>query len=157
LEMLEIFWSIFFCDWHRSLSNNLLCGMKTGSNWNFFSLWSGEIILLLTAIGRHWGPVILTSATIGSPGLGRYTLNCDWMPLRPSDFDFGHNWKPRTWAIPLLLTAIGRHWGPVILTLATIGSPGLGRYTLNCDWTPLRPSDFDFGHNWKPRTGEIYS
>jgi hypothetical protein len=28
--------------------------------------------------------------------------HCDWVPLRPSDLDFGKNWKPRTVEIPLL-------------------------------------------------------
>jgi hypothetical protein len=28
-------------------------------------------------------------------------------------------------------------------------------YTYHCGWAPLRPSDSDFGQNWKPGTKEI--
>jgi hypothetical protein len=62
----------------------------------------------LTAVGCHWGPVILTSARIGSPGPGRFPYShCSWVPLRPSDSDFGQNWKPGTREIPLLSLQFG--------------------------------------------------
>jgi hypothetical protein len=96
--------------------------------------------LTLTVVGCHWGPVILTSARIGSPELGRFPYShCGWVPLRPSDSDFS-----------------GCHWGPVILTSARIGSPELGRFPYShCGWAPMRPSDSDISQNWKPRTREI--
>jgi hypothetical protein len=139
----------------------------------------------LTVVGCHWGPLIPTSARIGSPGPGRFPYShCGWVPLRPSDSDFSQNWKPRTGEIPLLslwlgateaqwfrlrpeleawdqgdsptLTVVGCHWGPVIRTSARIGSPRPGRFPYShCGWVPLRPSDSDFGQNWKPRTREI--
>jgi hypothetical protein len=137
----------------------------------------------LTTVGRHWGPVIPTSAGTGeilllllwlaaieaqwfrlrpeleawSPGPGRFPYpHCGWVPLRPSDSDFGQNWKPGTGEIPLLSlwlgaieaqwfrlrpeleardrgdsptpTVVGRHWGPVIQTSARIESPGPVRF-----------------------------
>jgi hypothetical protein len=139
----------------------------------------------LTVVGCHWGPVILTSARIGSLGPGRFPYShCGWVPLRPCDPDFSQNWKPRPGEIPLLslwlgaiealwswlqpeleaqargdsptLTAVGCHWGPVIPTLARIGSLGPGRFPYShCGWAPLRTSDSDFGQNWKPGAGEI--
>jgi hypothetical protein len=52
--------------------------------------------------------VIPTSARIGSLGLGRFPYShCDWVPLRPSDSDFGQNWQPGTGEIPLLLLRLG--------------------------------------------------
>jgi hypothetical protein len=196
----------------------------------------------LTVVGCHWGPVILTSARIGSLGPGRFPYShCSWVPLMPSDSDFSQNWKPGTGEIPLLslwlgavqaqwfwlqpeleawdqgnsptltvvghhwgpvilisarigclgpgrfpllsmqlgaidaqwfwlrpeleawyrgethtLTAVGCHWGPVILTSARIGSPGPGREPYShCSWVPLSLSDSDFSQNWKPGTREI--
>jgi hypothetical protein len=59
----------------------------------------------LTVAGRHWGPVIQTSARIGSPGPGRFPYShCGWASLRSSDSDFGQNWKPGTGEIPLLIS-----------------------------------------------------
>jgi hypothetical protein len=49
------------------------------------------------SVGHHWGPVIATSARIGSLGPRRFPYS------------------------------VGHHWGPVIATSATIGSLGLGR------------------------------
>jgi hypothetical protein len=142
---------------------------------------------MLTVVGCHWGSVILTSARIGSLGLGRSPYShCGWVPLRPSDSDFSQNWKPGTGEIPLLslwlgtievqwfglqpeleawdrrdcptLTVVGHHWGPVILTSARIGSLGPGRFPYShCGWAPLRPSDSDFSQNWKPGTGESHT
>jgi hypothetical protein len=109
----------------------------------------------LTAVGCHRGPVIQTSARIGSLGPGRFLYShCVWVPLRPSDSDFGQNWKPGTGEIPLLslwlgvieahwfrlrpeleaqdrgdstnLTVVGCHRAPVIQTSARIGIRGPG-------------------------------
>jgi hypothetical protein len=68
----------------------------------------------LTVVGCHWGPVILSSARIGSPWPGRFPYShCGWVPLRPSDSDFSQNWQPMTGEIPLLslwLGAIEAQW-----------------------------------------------
>jgi hypothetical protein len=59
----------------------------------------------LIAVGCHWGPVILTSARIGSPGPGRFPYaHNSWVPLKPSDSDFSQNWKPRIGEIPILFS-----------------------------------------------------
>jgi hypothetical protein len=90
--------------------------------------WDGGDSSTLTAVGCHWGPVIQTSARIGSLGPGRFPYShCSWVPLRPSDSDFSQNWKPGTGEIPLL----------------------------SLRFVPLRPSDSDFSQNWKPDTEEI--
>jgi hypothetical protein len=40
------------------------------------------------------------------------------------------------------LTVVWCHWGPVIQTLARIGSAGPGRFPYShCGWVPLRPND----------------
>jgi hypothetical protein len=151
----------------------------------FFCICSLSIMCIMV-VGCHWGPVILTTARIVSlrPRRSPYS-HCVWVPLRPSDSDFSQNWKPGTgeW-YPLLsvwmgtieaqwfrlqpemeaqdqgvsptLTAVGHHWGPVILTSARIGRPGPGRFHYShCGWAPLRPSDSDFSQNWKPGTRQI--
>jgi hypothetical protein len=118
----------------------------------------------LTVVGCHWGPVILTSARIGSPGPGEIAQLSQWlgaidaqwfglwpeleardrgdsptitgwMALTPSDLDFGQNWKPGTGEIPLL-SQVGWHWRPVIQTSARIGSPGLGSFPYSFQMIP---------------------
>jgi hypothetical protein len=110
----------------------------------------------LTAVGRHWDPVILTLAKIGSLEPGRFLyshkVGCHWGPwfwLRPGLEAWEQGDSPT-------LTVVGCHWSPVILTSARIGSPGLGRFPYShCGWAPMRPSDSDFSQNWEPETGEI--
>jgi hypothetical protein len=101
------FWMKFFCVTHYA----------------WISLWLGTIEAqwfrrppeletqdqgespTITAVGHHWGPVILTSTRIGNPGPGRVSYcHCGLAPLRPSDSDFHQNWKPRTTEIPLLFS-----------------------------------------------------
>jgi hypothetical protein len=83
-------------------------------------------------VGHHWGPAILTLARIGSPGPMRFPYShCGWASLRPSDSNFGQNWKPGTREIPLLSLWLG------IIEAS------------------LRPSDSNFGQNWKPGTSKI--
>jgi hypothetical protein len=136
-------------------------------------------------VGHHWGPVIPTSARIGSLWPGRFPYShCGWASLRPSDSNFSQNWKPGTGEIPLLslwlgaieaqwfrlqpeleacdwgdsptLTVVGHPWGPVIPTSARTGSLWPGRFPYShCRWASLRPSDSNFSQNWKPGTGEI--
>jgi hypothetical protein len=110
--------------------------------------------------------------------------HCGWAALRPSHSDFGQNWRHGTGEIPLLslwlgtieaqwfrlrpeleardrgdyptLTVVGYHWGPVILTSARIGGTGPGRLPYShCGWAALRPSDSDFGQNWRHGIREI--
>jgi hypothetical protein len=110
----------------------------------------------ITVVECHWGQVILTSARIGSPGQGEFLLSlwlgtieakwfwlqpeleahgpgrfpyshCGWPPLRPSGSDFSQNWKPMDRGDSPTLIVVGHHWGHVIQTSATIGSPGPGR------------------------------
>jgi hypothetical protein len=71
----------------------------------------------LTVVGHHYGPVILTSARIGSLGPGRFPYS------------------------------VGNHWGPVILTSARIGSPGLRRfpYSVGHHWGPVIPTSIRIG------------
>jgi hypothetical protein len=76
-----------------------------------FYLVCSSILHSLRALwigGRHWGPVILTSARIGSPGPGRFPYShCGWARLRPSDSDFSQNWKPGTREISLYSLWLG--------------------------------------------------
>jgi hypothetical protein len=37
----------------------------------------------------------------------RYAYHCGWVSLRPSDSDFGQNWKPEIGEIPLLSLWLG--------------------------------------------------
>jgi hypothetical protein len=111
----------------------------------------------LTVVGSHWGPVIPTSARIGSPGPGRFTdSHCGWVPLRPSDSDFGQNWKPETGRF----TDSHCGWVPLRPSDSDFSQnwkPETGRFTdsHHCGWVPLRLSDSDFGQNWKPETGRF--
>jgi hypothetical protein len=143
----------------RSLDNSDACL----SSSSVFAHWALCVSLRLVVIG----PVILTSARIGSPGPGRFPYShCGWVPLRPSDSDFAQNWKPGTGEIPILsmwlavidaqwfwlwpeveardrgdsrtLTVVGCHWGPVILTSARVGSPAPGRFPTLFEWSQGR-------------------
>jgi hypothetical protein len=89
----------------------------------------------LTGVGCHWGPVISTSARIGSPGPGRFPYShWGWVPLRPSDFDFGQKWRTRE--VPPTITGVGCHRGLVISTSARNGSPGPGRFPISLfEWS----------------------
>jgi hypothetical protein len=69
--------------------------------------WSLNV-MRSTVVGCHWGPVILTSARIGSLGPGRFTYSrWGWALLRPSDSAFSQNWKPGTGETPLLSLWLG--------------------------------------------------
>jgi hypothetical protein len=113
--------------------------------------------MCITAVGHDWGPVILTSARIGSPGPRRFPYShCGWVPPRPSDSDFSQNWKPRTGEIPLLslwLGATEAQWFWL--------QPGLEAWdrgdSPHCGWVPLRPSDSDFSQNWSLGPGRFPS
>jgi hypothetical protein len=167
-------WCIYTRDLYFYLSRFLAQLVKVTQGEILFFRVHWLRVLHITAVGCHWGPVIQTSARIGSPGPGRSPYShCGWVPLRPSDSDFSQNWKSRTGKIPLLslwlgaieaqwfrlqpeleaqdredaptLTVVGCHWGPVIQTSARIGSPGPGRSPYShCGWVPLRPSDSNF-------------
>jgi hypothetical protein len=132
-----------------------------------------------TVVGRHWSPVIQTSARIGKPWTREITLLSLWLGASPSDSDFSQNWKAMDQGDYLTLTVVGCHWGPMILTSARIGKPWTREITLlslwlgateaqwfwlqpeleshgpgrlpysHCGWVPLRPSDSDFSQNWK--------
>jgi hypothetical protein len=59
------------------------------------------------------------------------------------------------WALCLSLCS-WHYWGPVIPTMGRIGSQIPGRFPYShCGWASLRPSDSDYGQNWKTETGEI--
>jgi hypothetical protein len=104
-------------------------------------LWSlvNECVLHVYYSFTHWALV----------------YHCGWVPLRPSHSDFGQNWKPGTGEIPLLslrLGAIEAQWYRRRLELEARHHREIHSH---CGWALLRPSDSDFGQNWKPGTGEI--
>jgi hypothetical protein len=66
--------------------------------------------------------------------------------LRPSDYDFGQNWKPRTREIPLLSLQLGAIEAQWFWLWPKLEACDRG------DSPTLRPSDSDFGQNWKPGT-----
>jgi hypothetical protein len=86
-------------------------------NYRDFVCVSSLNIMHITVVGCHWGPVILTSARIGSTGPERFPYShCGWAPLRPSDSDFSHNWKHGTVVIPYSFQMIPRHLSGVWFT-----------------------------------------
>jgi hypothetical protein len=117
-------------------------------NHSFFFCIRSLSVVRITAVGHHWGPVIPTSARIGSPGPGRFPCShCVWLGaiMKPSDSDFGQNWKPRTGEIPLLslwLGAIEAQWfrhRPVLEAQDRGDSPALWLGAIEAQWFRLRP------------------